>query len=132
MDFQKKMSLMGLCPNSSPCSDTGYLKCVKEDNGWTAISAFEAYQKLREQLIDQEENNYIRGQVDQLFDIAMDWIKEKYGKKGSWPRAKMYVQKEMEMHIEFCLNELSHAFSDTFSDIDYEIWCMMACIIGVK
>ena len=31
--FEEKMKLMGLCPNESPCGETGYLQCVKKEVG---------------------------------------------------------------------------------------------------
>jgi len=67
------------------------------------------------------ESGIIQGRVDMMFDIAMDWIKQKYANDN-------YDQSVMERHMNFCLTGLNHSFSD----LDYEIWCMMACIISVK
>lgn len=86
------------------------------------MSAFKAYQELNKLMIEKEQEMYIQGQIDVLFDIAMDDIEKKYHKEGKWD-----PQSEIEEHINFCLSHLGN-----FTDIEYEIWCMMACIIGIK
>jgi len=89
----------------------------------TKLSAFKAYQELIKLMKKQEQEMYIQGQVDLLVDIAMNEIREKYFKHRKWD-----AQDKIEHHINFCLTELSHSFND----IEYEIWCMMACIVGIK
>ena len=85
--------------------------------------AFEAYQELRKIMVEKENESYIRGQVDVLFDIAMNMAKNKYYHNEKWDS-----QKTIDNHVDFCLTKLSHIFDD----IEYELWCMMALIVAVK